>query len=187
MNAPGFLVHQLLIAMPSMADPNFARTVTLLCQHDAGGALGIVVNRLAPLTVGDVLGQLGLESLNPAITTAPVYLGGPVQPERGFVLHDGDTGYDSTLAIAQGLWLTTSRDVLAALAAGRGPRRALLALGYAGWGAGQLEAELRDNAWLTVEADHDLIFDLPAESRWEAAARLVGVDIARISGEAGRA
>lgn len=187
MNAPGFLANQLLVAMPSMLDPNFARTVALVCQHDAGGALGIVLNRVAPLAIGDVLHQLGLESADPALTGAPVHLGGPVQPERGFVIHDGDTAYDSTLAIAPGLKLTTSRDVLAALAAGRGPRRALLALGYAGWGAGQLEAELLENAWLTVAADHDLVFQEPVESRWEAAARLVGVDIARLSGEAGRA
>jgi putative transcriptional regulator len=187
MNPSGFLAHQLLIAMPSMLDPNFARSVALVCQHDAHGALGIVVNRLAPLAVGDVLSQLGFEAGNPAVTAAPVYLGGPVQPERGFVIHDGDAAYDSTLSIAPGLKLTTSRDVLGALAAGRGPRRALLALGYAGWGAGQLESELRDNAWLTVDADHDLIFDLPIDARWEAAARLVGVDVARLSGEAGRA
>lgn len=187
MNASGFLAHQLLIAMPSMLDPNFARTVALVCQHDANGALGIVINRTAPLSIGDVLRQMSLEASDPTIGAAPVFLGGPVQPERGFVIHDGEATYDSTLEIATGLKLTTSRDVLGALAAGRGPRRTLLALGYAGWGAGQLESELRDNAWLTVEADHDLIFDLPVESRWEAAARLVGVDLARLSGEAGRA
>jgi putative transcriptional regulator len=187
MNATGSLTHQLLIAMPSMLDPNFARSVALVCQHDANGALGIVINRITPLTVGDVLSQLGIAVENPALAAAPVHQGGPVQPERGFVLHDGDPAYEASLAIAPGLNLTTSRDVLEALAAGRGPRRALLALGYAGWGAGQLESELRDNAWLTVDADHDLIFDLPIGARWERAARLVGVDIARLSGEAGRA
>lgn len=187
MNAPDFLGNRLLVAMPSMLDPNFARTVTLVCQHDAAGALGIVVNRLAPLAIGDVLAQMGLATNEPGLAEAPVYLGGPVQPERGFVIHDGDIAYDSTLEIAPGLRLTTSRDVLAAMAAGRGPRRALLALGYAGWGAGQLEAEVRDNAWLTADVDADLIFELPVHARWEAAARLVGVDVARLAGEAGRA
>jgi putative transcriptional regulator len=187
MTAPAFLANQLLIAMPSMLDPNFARTVTLVCQHDANGALGIVVNRTAPISIGDVMRQLGLESSNGRLESAPVFLGGPVQPERGFVLHDGDRDFDSTLTVAPGLKLTTSRDVLAALAAGDGPERALLALGYAGWGAGQLDAELRDNAWLTVEADRALVFDIAPEARWEAAARLVGVDLARLSGEAGHA
>jgi len=129
MNPTGFLAHQLLIAMPSISDPNFARSVALVCQHNAHGAFGIVVNRLAPLAIGDVLAQLGFDAGNPAVAAAPVYQGGPVQPERGFVIHDGDEAYDSTLAIAPGLKLTTSRDVLGALAAGRGPRRALLAFG----------------------------------------------------------
>jgi putative transcriptional regulator len=187
MSQPGFFANQLLIAMPSLLDPNFSRTVALVCQHDANGALGIVVNRLAPLALGDVLQQLGLEADDPSIAAAPVYLGGPVQPERGFVIHDGTDGYDSTLHIAPGLELTTSRDILAAVATGTGPRRALLALGYAGWGAGQLENEIRENSWLTVEANPDVLFDLPVESRWAAAARLVGIDITRLSGEAGRA
>jgi putative transcriptional regulator len=187
MDTAGFLGNRLLIAMPSMLDPNFARTVTLVCQHDAGGALGLVINRRAPLTVGDVLRQLGIEARDPGLSAAPVYLGGPVQPERGFVLHDGDRDYEATLPIAPGLRLTTSRDVLAAMAAGEGPRHALLALGYAGWGAGQLESELRDNAWLTADADPALIFEAPVEARWEAAARLVGVDPSRLAGEAGHA
>jgi putative transcriptional regulator len=187
MNAPAFLANQLLIAMPSMLDPNFARSVALVCQHDDKGALGIVISRTSPISFGDVLRQLGLATRNSGLEAAPVFLGGPVQPERGFVLHDGDRDYDSTLTVAPGLKLTTSRDVLAALAEGSGPAQALLALGYAGWGAGQLDAELRDNAWLTVEADRALLFDLQPESRWEAAARLVGVDLARLSGDPGHA
>jgi putative transcriptional regulator len=187
MNAPGYLANQLLIAMPALEDPNFNRTVTLVCQHDENGALGIVVNRLAPLALGEVLQQLGLPTNRKGVATAPVFLGGPVQPERGFVIHDGNGRFDSTLRIAPGLELTTSRDVLGAIATGQGPKRALLALGYAGWGAGQLENEIRDNAWLTVEADTRLLFDLPIDDRWAAAARLVGVDITRVSGETGRA
>lgn len=182
-----WLTDHFLIAMPAMDDPNFARTVTYVCQHDGDGAMGIVVNRTASLTMADVLRQMNLSSDDPAVSGAPIFVGGPVQPERGFVLHPPGGQWDSTLAVTPRLSITTSRDVLAAIAAGTGPKRAMLALGCAGWAAGQLESEVRDNAWLTAPADESLIFDVPPEKRWEAAARLVGVDPARLSDYAGHA
>jgi len=181
------LGDQFLIAMPAMADPNFAHTVTYLCDHGAEGALGIVVNRPLALTLGEVLAQLDLEARDPATAAQPVYFGGPVLPERGFVLHDPVQRYDSTLCVNDRICVTTSRDILVAIAAGRGPRRVLIALGYAGWGAGQLESELGDNAWLSAPGDADLIFELAPERRWDAAARSIGVDPARLSGAAGHA
>jgi len=182
-----WLTDHFLIAMPAMQDPNFARSVTYICQHDDDGAMGIVVNRTAALTLGDVLRQMNLGCDDPAVTGAPVFAGGPVQPERGFVLHDPGGQWDSTLDVTPRLSITTSRDVLAAIAAGTGPRRSLLALGCAGWAAGQLEHELRDNAWLTAPADQALLYDVPPDQRWEAAARLVGVDPSRLSDYAGHA
>lgn len=182
-----WLTDHFLIAMPALQDPNFARSVTYICQHDAEGAMGIVINRTADLAISDVLRQLKLRTDNQRLTSAQVYLGGPVQPERGFVLHEASGEWDSTFAVTPRLSVTTSRDVLAAMSEGGGPRRALLALGCAGWTAGQLETEMRDNAWLTTPADETLIFDLPAERRWEAATRLVGVDPARLSDYSGHA
>lgn len=182
-----WLTDHFLIAMPALKDPNFARSVTYVCQHDGDGAMGIVINRAATLTLGEVLRQMNLASEDPSVTGARVYLGGPVQPERGFVLHDPGTEYDSTLSVTPRLAITTSRDVLAAIANGHGPRRSMLALGCAGWSAGQLESEVRDNAWLTAPADESLIFDVPPEQRWEAAARLVGIDPNRLPDYAGHA
>lgn len=181
------LTDQLLIAMPAMTDPRFAHTVTYICEHSAEGTLGIIVNRPLELTLGAVLAQLELAPSDVALTGQIVYYGGPVLPERGFVIHDSDTAWDSTLRVNERLSVTTSRDVLVAMAEGRGPRRALVALGYAGWGAGQLEQELLDNAWLSVPADPRLIFDTPIERRWDAAARAIGFDPAQLSGESGRA
>jgi putative transcriptional regulator len=182
-----WLTDHFLIAMPAMQDPHFSRTVTYICQHDADGAMGIVVNRTASLTLGEVLRQMSLDSDDRAVTGAPVFLGGPVQPERGFVLHDPGGAWDSTLNVTPKLAITTSRDVLAAIAGGSGPKRAMLALGCAGWSAGQLESELRDNAWLAAPADEALIFEVPPEKRWEAATRLVGVDPSRLSDYGGHA
>ncbi len=182
-----WLTDHFLIAMPALADPNFARSVTYICQHDHDGAMGIVINRTADLTLGEVLRQLKLSAEDPGVGSARVFIGGPVQPERGFVLHDPGQEFDSTLNVTPRLAITTSRDVLAAIAAGTGPRRAMLALGCAGWTAGQLESEMRDNAWLTVPADESLIFDTPPADRWEAAARLVGIDPSRLPDYAGHA
>jgi putative transcriptional regulator len=187
MATPTWLTDHFLIAMPSLDDPNFARSVTYLCQHNEDGALGIVINRPSDLTIGDVLRQMQLDADDADAAAKPVYIGGPVQTERGFVLHEPDGRWESSVPVSAAITVTTSRDVLVAMGRGDGPRRSLLALGYAGWGAGQLEQEMRDNAWLTVPADPAIVFDLPAERRWEAAARLVGIDPARLSSITGRA
>lgn len=186
-----YLTNQFLIAMPSLADPNFAQTVTLICEHTDRGALGIVLNRPLEMTLGEVLDQLQLTCANAALRDQQVLRGGPVQTDRGFVLHppggpkNGE--WDSTLKVSDELSVTTSRDVLAALAEGNGPAQAVVALGYAGWDAGQLEDEIRSNAWLNVRADAGLIFDTPFDHRWEGAARLLGIDLGRISHQAGHA
>ena len=181
------LANQLLIASPALSDPNFARSVTLICQHDDDGAMGVIVNRASEYTLGEVLRQMNLASQDPRLDDQVVLAGGPVHPERGFVLHDGDREWDSTLAIADGLYVTTSRDVLEAMARGDGPRSATVALGCAGWGAGQLEHELVENSWLTVPADAELLFRLPLDARWQAAAGRIGVDLARLADYSGHA
>ena len=181
------LANQLLVALPSLADPNFERTVSLLCQHDENGAMGVVVNRRSDYTLGEIFSQMGIACENDALCATPVLAGGPVHPERGFVIHDGDHGWDSSLTVAEGLRVTTSRDVLEAMARGDGPDRAVVALGCAGWGAGQLDAELVDNSWLTVPSDDEILFALPLDARWQAAAGRIGVDLAHMPGYAGHA
>ncbi len=182
------LTGHFLIAMPGLGDPNFAHGITYLCQHSEEGAMGLVINRLSDYRLGDVLAQMRMTCEREEVAATPVLLGGPVQPERGFVLHDsGDRQWDSSFRINDSLTVTTSRDILAAMADGQGPRRALIALGYAGWGAGQLEQELRENAWLTVEADERILFDIALEDRWNAAVALVGVDPAHLTSYSGRA
>jgi len=183
-----WLTGQLLIAMPAMADPNFSRTVTYVCEHSDHGALGIVINRpLDDMDLGEVFAQLSLQPHDPALARQPVLRGGPMQVERGFVLHEPGRQWDATVAVGESVHLTTSQDVLAAIAAGTGPRRVLMALGYAGWGAGQLEAEMAANAWLTAPGDPAILFDTPFEARWAAAARLLGINPAMLSSEAGHA
>lgn len=181
------LANQLLIALPSLADPNFARSVALVCQHDDEGAMGLVINRPSDFTLGEVLQQMGITTDNAQLRDRPVLLGGPVHPERGFVLHDGDNRWDSSLEIADNLLVTTSRDVLEAIARGEGPPRSIIALGCAGWGAGQLEQELTENAWLTADSDAELLFHLPLEVRWQAAAGRIGVDLSRLTDYSGHA
>ncbi len=181
------LSNQFLIAMPSLNDPNFSRTVTLLCAHSDDGAMGLVINRPLDLTLGDVLKQMDLECDDPRVNSAPVLQGGPVQCERGFVLHRAEGEWEATMRVSDELAVAASRDILAAVAEGRGPRDALVLLGYAGWGAGQLEQELAENAWLSGPVDTTVIFETPYELRWERAARLLGVDVDRLSGEAGHA
>lgn len=182
-----YLTGHLLIAMPAMTDPNFVRTVTYICEHNDEGALGIVINRPLQLDLGAVFQQLSLDSADPALTRQPVLRGGPVQTERGFVLHEPSRTWDSTVQVSDTVHLTTSQDILAAMAQGTGPRRALMALGYAGWGAGQLEAEMAANAWLSVPASPAIVFDTPFEARWSAAAGLLGINLATMSPDAGHA
>lgn len=187
MHAPRFLADHFLIAMPAMDDPNFARGLTLLCQHDEQGAMGLLVNRVSDFRLGDLLRQMRIETADPALAAQPVLIGGPVQPERGFVLHDDGRQWASTLPIGERLAVTTSRDILEAMARGEGPQHALVVLGYAGWTAGQLEGELAENVWLTVPADRDILFSLPLEQRWQAAAERLGVDLGRLTDYSGRA
>jgi len=186
-DAPDTLANQLLVALPALGDPQFARSVTLVCQHDADGAMGVMVNRASEYTLGEVLKQMGIECDDEALRSQPVLAGGPVHPERGFVLHDGDESWDSTLSITPALSVTTSRDVLEAIARGAGPENAIVALGCAGWGAGQLEQELVDNSWLTVPADAELLFSVPLPMRWQASAGRLGVDLAYMPDYSGHA
>lgn len=181
------LSNHFLIAMPSLADPNFQRSVTLVCQHDEGGALGIVINRPTELSAGEIFEQMKIPLHSDRHRHAPVYQGGPVQQERGFVLHDGERRWASSLPVGEALSLTTSRDILEAMAEDRGPERFLIALGYAGWAGGQLEMELAQNAWLSGPADYEIVFHTPVEERWERAAERLGVDLQRLSADAGHA
>jgi len=181
------LQDHFLIAMPAMADPNFNETVTYICKHDAEGAFGLVITRPSELSLGEMLGQLAIELRDRRLAERPVMHGGPVEPERGFVLHRSEQPFEATLAVSSEIKLTSSPDVLAAIGSGRGPDPALVALGYAGWGRGQLEAELGSNTWLTVPANPSIIFETPVEQRWTAALGLPGVDIRRITHYAGHA
>ncbi len=188
------LTKQFLIAMPSMEDPNFSRTVTIICEHNQDGAMGLVINQPTTLSVDELLSNFDAMKIDSSDTSkksmdihSPVYAGGPVQIDRGFILHDSDKQWDSTHIIDNDLCLTTSEDILLAIAQGKGPENALIALGYAGWGAGQLEEELSANAWLTVPYDADIIFQTPIEQRWQSAATKIGVDLHLISSQSGHA
>src|SRR5271165_1512580 len=187
MSDSGYLTNQLLIAMPFMGDPNFARCVALVCDHSASGALGLIVNKPLPMRMGEIFEQLEIKLGQGALWERQVLRGGPMQTDRGFVVHRAGGEWDSTLKVSDALHVTTSRDILAAMARGQGPAEAMVALGYAGWGGGQLEEELRANAWLSAPVDLSLIFDLPFESRWQAAGRLLGVELSRISPISGNA
>ncbi|HEX7338296.1 MAG TPA: YqgE/AlgH family protein [Rhodanobacteraceae bacterium] len=181
------LAGHFLIAMPGMADPTFARGVTLLCQYNEEGAIGLLVNHPAPFTLGDVLRQMQIDCDQDTINNRPVLQGGPVQTERGFVLHDGDHPWEASFRVNERWAVTTSRDILVAIAAGEGPQHAAVALGYAGWSTGQLDDEIRANAWLTTPADGRIVFATPVEDRWRAAAALVGVDVDNLADYAGHA
>ncbi len=179
------LTNHFLIAMPRLADPNFSQTVTYVCEYNGEGALGIVINRPLELRLGEVLAHMDLKTDNAAVADLPVYLGGPVQTDRGFVLHRGDRRWETTLAVTEDIAVTSSRDILADIARGEGPEQLLVALGYAGWGAGQLEREMAENSWLSGPADPEILFETPDETRWEAAAARLGVDLGLLPGQAG--
>ena len=187
MSPSSSLAEQFLIAMPGMQDPHFARTVSLICQHDAQGAMGLVLNQDSEFNLGELFDQLDLECRNQDLRALPVLSGGPVQTERGFILHQDSRSWDSSMHLANGLTVTTSRDILQALAAGDGPGRFQVLLGYSGWTAGQLEQEISENAWLNAPVDAEIIFNRPVEQRWQAAAQLLGVDLSLISSQAGHA
>jgi len=187
--AGGFLAGSLLIAMPGIGDPRFERALVLLCAHDADHAMGLAVNRpVEGLTVGDLLQRLGVAATSEAPDDL-VLMGGPVQRERGFVLHTPDyMSTESTLAVAEGVGMTATRDVLSALGSTRQrPRRSALCLGYAGWGAGQLEREILENVWLTCPADEQLVFDDDYERKWTRALAKLGVEAETLSAHGGRA
>ena len=173
--------------MPGMSDPNFSEAVTYLCRHSEEGALGIVVNRRADMNLGDVFEQLGFSCQDTEVLDQSVLSGGPVQPDRGFVMHQSDVAYDSTVDPEATVKVTVSQDILQGMAAGNGPSPAAVALGYAGWDAGQLETELAANAWLSAPADPSIIFATPVADRWRAAAALLGVDIRNVTSYSGNA
>lgn len=181
------LTHHFLIAMPNMVDPNFARSITYICEHNKQGALGLVVNRPIDLTLGGLIEQVDIALDDRRWADLPVHFGGPVQVDRGFVLHRPAGSWQSTLAVRDDVALTTSKDILEAVARGEGPQQLFVSLGYAGWAAGQLEQELGQNAWLTVAADVDVVFSVPAERRFQAAVDLLGIDLSRLSDDVGHA
>jgi putative transcriptional regulator len=179
--------NHFLIAMPAMADPHFAHTLTFVCEHNSEGALGIVVNKPTDMTLSALFEQIEVPLTNIKLKATPVHFGGPVQGDRGFVLHRPLGNWQSTLAIDDEVGLTTSKDVLEAVARGEGPKDVIVSLGYAGWSAGQLEHEIAQNAWLTVAADADVLFEKPVEAKLPAAMRLLGIDFSRLSDAVGHA
>lgn len=181
------LTHHFLIAMPAMTDPYFAKTLTYVCEHNADGALGVVINRTIDLDFQALFDQIGIPLDAAGLGPNRVHFGGPVQMDRGFVLHQPVGEWQSTLTVADEVGLTTSKDILEAVARGEGPRKLLVALGYAGWDAGQLEHELAQNAWLTVPASAEIIFDVPPEESLAAAMGKLGIDFASLADEAGHA
>lgn len=181
------LTKQLLVAMPSMRDPNFSHTVTLICEHNEYGAMGVVINQPISMSVEELISRINVDNDNVAPNKNPVYAGGPVYINQGFILHDSDRNWESTLIIDNNLKLTTSGDILVDIAKGRGPQNMIVALGYAGWEAGQLERELAENAWLTVPYEAGIVFHTPVEKRWKTAAGRLGIDLHLIANEAGHA
>jgi len=183
----GYMSGQLLLAMPGMPDDRFARTVIYMCAHNTEGAMGLVINRLAgAVTFPDLLQQLGIDSPNNDIETR-IHFGGPVESGRGFVLHSGEYRHESTLDVDDQVALTATIDILQDIAQGTGPRRSLLALGYAGWGPGQLDTEIHANGWLHVAPDEDLVFNSDLDGKWDRAIAKLGFDPMLLSGNAGHA
>ena len=181
------LKNQFLVAMPGLEDDNFSHTVSLLCEHNDKGAIGLIINRPTDLSLTAMLDQMGVKHESDDANEHVVFWGGPVQPERGFVVHRGPGGWESCMPIGGDLFITTSRDVLNAIGEGRGPKEFLVTLGYAGWGAGQLENEILANSWLNTPVDSSVLFKTPARSRWQSATRLIGLDVTQLSSGAGHA
>jgi putative transcriptional regulator len=183
----GYLTGQLLVAMPQMRDPRFTRSVIYMCAHNAEGAMGLVVNRrVDTISFSDLLTQLGITSSRRK-DDIRVHFGGPVEQGRGFVLHSTDYTQVGTLRVDESVALTATLDILKEIAAGGGPRCSLLALGYAGWGPGQLDAEIQANGWLSVPADEGLVFDADLDNKWERAIGKIGIDFSKLSSDAGHA
>jgi len=185
--AASVFTHQFLLAMPGMTDPNFSGAVVYVAEHSPNGALGVVINRTMEIDLRTLFERIDLELAPGAVGDAPVFFGGPVQTDRGFVLHHPFGQWNATVRVAEEIGLTSSKDILEAVARGEGPTRLLVALGYAGWGPGQLENEISRNAWLTLPAQPDLIFETPAEQRLSRAFKLLGIDPVFLSTAAGHA
>ena len=196
--APINLTHHFLIAMPGLMDESFSRSVVYMCEHSERGALGLIINKPSKMNMQSLFEKVELQLGRADLVELPVFQGGPVHTERGFVLHDpmshigsnagqSEPAYASTLAIPGGLEMTTSKDVLEAWSTGAGPKRVLITLGYAAWAQGQLESELAENSWLTVEADNQVIFDTPIEHRYDSALALLGLQAWMLSPQAGHA
>ena len=181
------LTNQFLIAMPSMADPNFSQTVTYIFSHNEDGAMGIVINRPLNMGLGEIFSQMNLPTNSIDIINTPIYDGGPVKTDRGFIIHNLDTRWQSSIRVSDKIEVTTSRDILEAISTGDGPDKSFIALGYAGWSVGQLEQEMMENCWLNTDSETDIIFNTPADRRWDVAASLLGVDIQNLSPQIGHA
>lgn len=180
--------NHFLVAMPVMQDVNFAHAVIYVCVHNEEGAMGMAINRpMLDLNMGEVMQQMSITLTDDNLKQAPVLLGGPVQPERGFLIHKPGSRWQSTLSVADDIAVTSSQDILQALAGGDGPQDFLMVLGFSGWSEGQLEQELANNAWLTVPADPKILFDTPFNERWEAAGSLLGIHMGDLSDEVGHA
>ena len=185
---PFTLENRFLVSMPQLEDPNFRKTVILICKHNKQGAVGVVVNRLTDQMIGDVFSQLKITISDHSHTISPVFDGGPVYPELGLVIHNGDLEvWESSIDIGGGLKLTSSKDILTDMATGNGPEKAMMILGYAGWAAGQLEQELQGNSWFTAPADHDILFAPDVGDKWQMSARSIGIEPHRFSNQVGHA
>lgn len=181
------LTNHFLIAMPALADPNFHHTVTYMCDHNPEGAMGLVINRPMEMGMGELFRYLNINDYDISLDDLPIFQGGPVQTERGFVLHTPFGNWEASMTVATNITLTMSQDIIEAIAHGEGPEQYIIALGYAGWGSGQLEQELASNAWLNGPAESSIIFDTSIEQRWNASAKLLGVDISQLSNDIGHA
>lgn len=182
------LANQFLIAMPGLNDPNFDRTVTLICEHNEDGALGFIINQPTDIPLSELLDQQGIAYDQKDLSSdTPLYSGGPVENERGFILHSGEREWEATMRVADDYCITASRDIIEDIMANKGPKHYMFILGYAGWGGGQLEQEIADNAWLTTTASPNITFDMPTPKRWDAAAKQLGVDLSLLNATAGHA
>lgn len=181
------LTNHFLIAMPNLKDPDFERTVTYICAHNEEGAMGIVINKPLDIELGEIFEQMDIPADNPEMNNKMIFLGGPVHTDRGFILHQTNNKWDSSIIVSDELCVTTSKDILEAIAVGDGPAESLIALGYAGWGGGQLEQELLENTWLSSPANLETIFKTPYEQCWNSAAKHMGIDIEKISHDIGHA
>lgn len=184
------LTNHFIIAMPGLADPMFHKSVSFICQHTDEGAMGLTINHPTDIPFSELLSQLNIPLTDEKLASLPVYLGGPVETGHGFILHTNEGGFDhwkQTMKINDHISLSSSKDILIAIANGEGPSDFLIMLGYAGWGSGQIEREMEENSWLNVPADNDIIFNTPYDKRWESAALSLGVDIHLISGDIGHA